>query len=123
MSDQEKIREQLKRLYKQYHDTDRKFEKAKLMRTLITVLVFSVFYFIILMIICGETDVIEMLKTAASCGIWEIVGMVLIPIIFAWIHFFANLTIFDHLIRKGKSETATLEHIKEQIRELEKTLK
>lgn len=99
--------EELNRLYKLYWGKDEQFEKAKGKRTIITILVFSIFYYWILYI------------TDEPSGI-EILYLVLPAVFMAGFHFIINATIFSHLSAKGREENETLDSIKKRIREIEK---
>lgn len=113
MTEQEKIIERLKSLYKLYHDRDDEFQKAKLKRMIFTLLFFTVAYFVILIWITKQFWELN----------WGIIAIIFISsIVLSWIHFWVNATVFGQLANKGRDETEILERIKEDIRELEKKL-
>jgi hypothetical protein len=99
--------EELKRLYILLYKKDQEFEKAKLKRTLLTILGFSLFYFIVI------------------CQIGKPVGFnILLAIVSAIVlggfHFFVNACIFVPLCQKGREESETLDRIRKRISELER---
>lgn len=118
-SDKEKKQVEINRLYGQLYEKDRQFEKAKGKRTTITILVFTVFYFVILMIANGYADISSTIEDISSAEILDILGLAVASILIAWLHFAANAIIFGQLTEIGRSEKAILEDIKKQIREAE----
>lgn len=97
-------KEELKRLYQSLYEEDKKYEKAKGKRAIVTILIFTAFYFWL---------------------IWQFVDsfVAIVPAIpLAVIHFFANATIFGQLSDMSRSENKRLEYIREQIKELEKEI-
>ena len=118
MNDKEKIKAELRSLYKSLCETDQQYEKAKGKRFFITILAFTAFYFVVLMLFDGNTSIRDVL----SEGVWGILASLFVSVVFAFIHFFANSTIFHQLSEMSKRETAALEHIRNRIRELENKL-
>ena len=99
--------EELKRLYRLLYQKDQEFEKAKLKRTLLTILGFSLFYFVILYSIGNNT-----LK--------DIIMEIVISVVLGGFHFFINLCIFAPLCQKGREETSFLDSLRKRISELER---
>ena len=97
---------ELKELYRRLYELDRKFEKAKGKRTIVTILGFAVFYFWVFYILNDPVGI-------------EIIFDVILAIVIAGFHFFANVTIFGQLSQLGREENAILENIRKRIRELE----
>jgi hypothetical protein len=95
------------RLIRLYHEKDNEFESAKLKRSIITILVFSLVYFVILFI---RSDIAD---------ITDLVALVFVSLVFGGIHFWVNATIFSQLSIKGREEREILESIERRIRELE----
>lgn len=93
-------------LWKLYCKRDKEFEKAKGKRTIITILSFSVVYFIIFYLNGSPTG-------------FDVVGDFLVAVIVAGIHFVINATVFGYLAQKGREETEILESIKKKLSELE----
>ena len=123
MDEEEKIKEELKRLYKELYETDQEFEKAKGKRFIITMLIFTAFYFVVLMIAAGYTDIILALKAIFSKAIIGILTILLASVMLAWFHFWANSAIFWQLSDKARRERTILDGIASRIKELEKKLK
>lgn len=95
------------RLIRLYYERDREFESAKLKRMIITILFFSLLYFLILFQISDVSD-----KT-------DFVPLVFVSLVFGGIHFWVNLTIFSQLSLKGREEREILESIERRIKEIE----
>lgn len=109
---------ELNRLCRQYYEMDKKYESAKGKRFIATILVFTIGYFALLAIANGITSIKAIFDMDLS-----LIGInVVLSIIFAWIHFWANATIFGQLSEMGRRESAALEHIAKQIRDTKKTL-
>ena len=95
-------------LLKLYYQKDKEFEAAKGKRTILTILLFAVGYFVI---ICVQTNPTN----------WkDICGNLLASIFIAGIHFWFNSIIFLKLFNKSNAENAALERIRKEISELEK---
>ena len=99
--------EELKRLYRLLYQKDKEFEKAKLKRTLLTILGFSLFYFIV---IC---------QTGKPVG-FDILKVIVIAIVLGGFHFFINACIFAPLCQKGREEGEFLDSIRKRISDLER---
>lgn len=122
MHDKEKIQEEINRLYRQLHERDNEFEKAKGKRFIITMLVFTVVYFVILMIGAGFTDISSAIEAIFSKAIIGILGILIASIMLAWFHFWANWSIFGQLSEMGRRERETLDAIRKRIEDLNKKL-
>lgn len=95
-------------LLKLYWQRDKEFEAAKGKRTILTILLFAVGYFVVIYALTKPTD-------------WKIIcGDLLASIFLAGIHFWINSCIFLYLFQKGREETEILERIRKEISELEK---
>lgn len=108
MSDNETRKKERDRLIRLYYERDKEFESAKGKRMIITILAFSLLYFVVFFQIGYIADVTDFLMTAV------------ISIVFGGIHFWVNALIFSRLFQKGKEEREALEYIERKIRELEK---
>lgn len=102
-----KIESERDRLCRLYIERDKEFEAAKAKRNIITILGFSVFYFCLFYSLNG------------SFG-WHILLFAVIALVFAYGHFWINLTIFGYLFRKGHEEAMRLESIRNQIKEIDR---
>lgn len=109
MDDKKQKQEELKYLYKLYHDRDEEFEKAKGRRMLITFLGFSAFYAWLMWNILEPRG-------------WDILWNLFLGAFMGGIHVFVNLCIFGPLCAKGMEESDRLRSIKKQIEELEKDI-
>ena len=98
--------EERKRLYKLLYERDKKFEKAKGRRMIVTLIGFAAFYFWLL---CEFTEPMG----------WEIAGELAVAAVFAGIHVFANMLVFGYLANKGREESEILDSIRKRIREIE----
>lgn len=96
-------------LLKLYWQRDKEFEAAKGKRTILTILLFSVCYFVIIYAIAKKPTDIK-----------AIAALLVVSIILACIHFWFNISIFLYLFQKGREETEILERIRKEISELEK---
>lgn len=94
-------------LWKLYHEKDKEFEKAKGKRTLVTILGFAIFYFVVLYWLWKPTDI---------KGIGE---ALIAALFFGGLHFLVNAAIFSHLCNKGRDESEVLKQIKKKIEEAE----
>lgn len=117
-------KEELKQLYQSLYEEDKKYEKAKGKRTNITILFFAIVYLVIILVICGKTDIIAMVEAVimSFTNIWSFIGIIIGSFVLSWIHFWVNSTIFWQLSQKSREENERLENIKKQISELEKHL-
>lgn len=102
--DKEKRRNEL---WRRYYELDKAFEKAKLKRMIITILVFSIVIFIIF----WRTGEISM-------GI-GIVGDIIASIVLAGIYVLINTLVFGQLADKGRDEADILERLRKEISELD----
>ena len=93
-------------LWKLYYQKDKEFEAAKTKRSILTILGFAVFYFVVLYFIEKPTGL-------------DILGNVIFALIIAGIHFFVNAIVFGHLTNKGRAESEALNAIKKQIDNIE----
>ena len=118
MNEKEKIKAEIKRLYNLHYEDDQKYEKAKGRRFFITILAFTAFYFVVLMLFDGNTSIGDVINE----GIGSILASLFVSVIFALIHFFANWTIFHQLSEMGRRERASLEYIEKRIKELKMEL-
>ena len=110
MSDIEKKQEELNRLHRLLCEKDQEFEKAKGKRTVVTILIFTAFYYWILWLLAKPSGA-------------EFLTNLFVAAVFASIHFFANLTIFSQLCQKGREESEILDSIRNRIKETEKSLR
>lgn len=95
-------------LLKLYYQKDKEFEAAKGKRTILTILLFAVVYFVVMYALTKPAD-------------WKgVCGNLLASIFIAGIHFWFNSIIFLTLFNKSDAETKTLQDIKKRISELEK---
>ena len=94
-------------LWKLYNEKDKEFEKAKGKRTLVTILGFTIFYFIVLCWIEKPTSI-------AGIGAYLIVAVVS-----GGIHFWINALVFSYLCNKGRDESEVLKQIKKEMDEAE----
>lgn len=122
MNEEEKIKEELKSLYQRLYEMDKEFEKAKGKRFIITMLAFTAFYFVITMMLPGNTDTKLVITAIFSSSIPKIIAALLVSTVLAWFHFWINATIFGHLSTKSREERVILDGIRKQIKELEKKL-
>ena len=92
--------------YKLLRTTENQVEKARNKRTILTILFFSLLYFLIACMVDKPTGL-------------EILGTLLVSLVFGGIHFFVNAIVFSTLNTKSEAENKNLELIRKQIRELE----
>lgn len=85
----------------------RQVEAARNKRAIITILFFAVVYFLLLYL------------NDRPAGLLEIVGEILVAIVFAAIHFLVNAAIFGQLHRVSEFERRMLDNIKKQLSEAE----
>ena len=111
--------EKLNRLYRQLHEKDKEFEKAKGNRFIITMLVFTAFYFVILMIGAGFSHISSVLEAISSNTIIDILGIAIASILLAWFHILVNATIFGQLSKIGRREREVLDGIRSTIKDTE----
>lgn len=121
MSDEEKTKEELKRLYKKLYETDKEFEKAKGKRFIITMLIFTAFYFVVIMAIIGF-DIRSAIEAIFSKAIIGILAILFASVMLAWFHFWANAAIFGQLSDVSSRERKIIDGIASRIKELEKKL-
>lgn len=119
MFDKEMKQKELNRLCRLLYEREKEFEKAKHKRIILTIVGFSIFYFVVQMMFSGHTDIVAMLKAVMSADLSELFAMVVVPIIFACVHFVINASVFGALFQKNIAESRRLEAIEEQIKELE----
>lgn len=93
-------------LWQLYCKRAKEFEKAKFKRMIITILSFSVVYFIIFYLNGSPTG-------------FDVVGDFLAAVFIAGIHVVINATVFGYLSKRGREETEILESIKKKLSELE----
>lgn len=98
---------ELNRLYRLLYERDKEFESAKGRRTIITILGFAIFYFVVLCAFEKPTGL-------------NILATFVIAIVFAVVHFLINALIFLQLFQKGRAESETLDAIRKRITEVEK---
>lgn len=109
-SETEKKQDELNRLHRLLYERDQDFEKAKGKRTIVSLLAFTAFYYLIFWL------------TGSPSGV-EYLTNLLLALFIAGVHFWANITIFWQLFHKAEEETKILENIRKQISELEKELR
>lgn len=91
-------------LWKLYWQKDKEFEAAKGKRTILSILLFAVGYFVVIYALSKQPSD------------WKIIGGILLAsIFFAGIHFWINSFIFLYLFQKGREEAEILERIKKRI--------
>lgn len=98
---------QIDKLQKLYCQKEKEFEAAKRKRIILTFLLFTVAYFIL------------SIKMQKPTGFLDVILNLLFSLFLSLFHFFVNAPIFFHLSNKGGEEAEILDHIKEQITELE----
>jgi hypothetical protein len=103
LGEKEKERNRLTRLY---WERDKEFESAKGKRTILTIIGFTIAYFLILYAVEKPSG-------------FDIVLAFIVALVMAGFHFFINSFIFMYLFQKGHRETECLEAIKKKIIELE----
>lgn len=107
--DNETIKKDLERLYLSYYELDKKIDKARGKRTIITILVFAAFYFWVLYNISDPVGI-------------EFVYLIVGSVIVGGFHWWINGAIFSQLFQMGREESEALDSIKKRISELEKSL-
>ncbi len=98
-------REEYRKLLLQIQETEKKIEHAKLKRNTISILCFSVVYFVIFYVQRRPEG-------------WDVLGEVLAAVVIAGMHFLVNALVFTHLVHIGDSETQQLDRLKEKLSEL-----
>jgi hypothetical protein len=94
-------------LWKLYCKKDKEFEKAKGKRTLVTILGFSIFYFMGFCVLEKPTDL-------------EGIGaLLLVSTFLGGIHVWINGSIFAYLCNKGRDESEVLKRIKKRMDEID----
>lgn len=96
-------------LYKLLAEEEKRVEKAKTKRNIITILIFATVFFVVFYQIDPPTKV----------GIVEVIGWYLACVFMAGIYFGVNVAIFEALIERSNSENRMIEHIRKQIADLE----
>ena len=115
---QKKLKQQeINRLSMLLSTKDKEFQKAKGKRTMITTTFFAIFYFVIIVLFRGITDITDIFYM----DLGEIALLVVISTICAWLHFWANGVIFGQLSEMGRRERETLDNIRKNIKEVEKS--
>lgn len=97
-------------LIQKINKLDKRFERNKLIRSLITVALYSVANVVIAYLICDSQDI--------SIDMQLLLDVVLASIIFAGISFVANAVVFSFLIRRGQDEQKTIESLNKRLNEL-----
>ena len=85
---------------------EKEFENAKTRRMIITILVFSAVFFLVL-------------YSAESPTGLEIIGVALASIFLAGLYFFLNAIVFSTLFQKSETEKKVLEFLRKKISEIE----
>ena len=93
-------------LYKMLLNKEKEVEANRNKRAIITILAFSLIYFLLFYF------------TEKPTGI-EIIGAVFGSIFIGGLHFWLNSIVFSTLFRKSEAENKMLESIKERIKELD----
>ena len=91
-------------LWQLYRQREKEFESAKLKRTVLTILGFTVAYFCVFYI------------QRQPAG-WEIAGEFILALFVAGLHFIVNAAVFGTLVQKGETERKILEDIKKEMDE------
>jgi phosphate/sulfate permease len=106
----EKEKEELKRLYIRLNERNKEFQSAKLKRSIITIIGFSIAYFYLFFSIYEKYSVIT----------WDtIIFLAIISPIVSFFHFFVNSSIFGALTKKSMEEYEILRRIIKKIKEFE----
>ena len=113
--------QEINRLCSLYCERRKEFKKARIIRHILTIIGFSIVYFVIFMVIWGNTDIEEMLEYVANIGLYRTFLLVLISVALAVLHIFINGSLFATLIQKHIAEDRRLDAIMKQIQELEKS--
>lgn len=100
-------KDELNRLHQLYLKRDREFERAQIQRLIITILGFSIFYFLLLWHI-ADTSTLK-----------NVLWILFISVAIACFHVFINASIFGALSQKSMAENRRLEAIKTEISKLE----
>lgn len=87
-------------------EKEKEFEKAKTRRIIITILVFSAVYFLVLCYVDHPTGL-------------EILGEALAAIFLGGLHFYVNSIVFSLLFQKSETENKVLEFLRKKISEIE----
>lgn len=87
-------------------EKEKEFETAKLKRMIITILVFSAVFFLLLYFAEYPTGL-------------EIIGMALASIFLGGLSFFVNAVVFTTLFRRSETEKKVLEFLRKKISEIE----
>ena len=119
--DKNEKQEKINNLYQILYARERAFQRSKGKRAIKTILFFSAFYFVTIMIANGYTAITATVEAIFSEKILEIIGIALASIFLAALHFFLNGLIFGQLFNMGRDESSVLESIMKRITELEKS--
>lgn len=106
----DKNKEELNRLYRLLCERDKQFEANKLRRAIYTILGFAAVYFWVLIKMMNPESLVDF------------VMCLVIALVASGFHFFINAAVFGALSQKSQEENETLNHIRKQIAELEKTI-
>ena len=121
-TDNELKQEEIGRLRRLLYDRDTEFQKAKGKRTVTTIIVLSIFYFLLFVVFNIIYNEETIFYNIMDVGEGNIIAIAILSIVAAVFHFWANLTIFGQLFQKGSEETEILESIKNRIIALEKEI-
>lgn len=102
----DKNKEELNRLYRLLCEREKEFDTAKRNRTIVTIIGFAIFYFIVIYAVMGKPTGMD------------IIYAIVIAVVLSGFHFFINASIFGSLFQKSLAEDQRLKDIQKQIDEL-----
>lgn len=108
-----------------YREKNKQFKKAKVKRTIITIIGLAIFYFLPMLFICDYTGTTYYMDQFGNISVKNtfvrievIANMVIAAIVLAGLHFLVNFLIFRFLVKRGIEENKELKDIKQSIDDL-----
>lgn len=116
--DDQKKKEELNRLCRLYYERNQRIKKGRRIRWILTIIGFSVCYFMLFMIIDGYENIFDVFRD----GIGAFLEILVVSVVLSVFHFFVNASVFGGLFQKSVAENRSLDDLLKQIRELKDEL-